>query len=94
MNQARLGDLRELTGRRDVPSSSVRALTVSLPRFSKNVSVPATSGETYMTTKSTQIAFDADREDRLAAATVTVLVFTGGILSLLLLGSFAVNAIT
>jgi hypothetical protein len=47
-----------------------------------------------MTTKSTQIAFDADREDRLAAATVTVLVFTGGILSLLLLGSFAVNAIT
>lgn len=32
-----------------------------------------------------------DRDDRLAAA--TVLVFTGGILSLLLLGSIAVNAI-
>lgn len=35
----------------------------------------------------------ADRDDRLAAAVVTVLVFTGGILSLLLLGSIAVNAI-
>lgn len=46
-----------------------------------------------MTKNRTHTAFDADRDDRLAAATVTVLVFTGGILSLLLLGSIAVNAI-
>ena len=38
-------------------------------------------------------SFDADRDDRLAAATVTMLVFTGGILSLLLLGSIALNVI-
>lgn len=46
-----------------------------------------------MTNDSAHTGFDADRDDRLAAATVTVLVFTGGILSLLLLGSIAVNAI-
>lgn len=46
-----------------------------------------------MTKNSSRAAFDADRDDRLAAATATMLVFTGGILSLLLLGSIAVNAI-
>jgi hypothetical protein len=46
-----------------------------------------------MTTRSTHTAFDADRDDRIAAATVTVLVFMGGILSLVMLGSIAVNAI-
>ncbi len=35
----------------------------------------------------------SDRDDRLAAATVTVLVFAGGILSLFLLGSAAARAI-
>ncbi len=36
----------------------------------------------------------ADRDDRLAASAVTVLVFMGGILSLVLLGSVAASAIT
>ena len=39
------------------------------------------------------IAGDADRDDRFAAACVTVLVFAGGLLSFLLLGSIAVQAI-
>ena len=39
------------------------------------------------------IACDADRHDRFVAACATVLVFAGGILSLLLLGSIAVQAI-
>ena len=46
-----------------------------------------------MTKHSTHTILDADRDDRFAAATATVLVFTGGILSLLLLASIAVNVI-
>ena len=38
------------------------------------------------------IACDADRHDRFVAACATVLVFVGGILSLLVLGSIAVQA--
>jgi hypothetical protein len=37
--------------------------------------------------------FDTDRDDRLTSLTVAALVFTGGILSLLVLGAIAVNII-
>jgi hypothetical protein len=46
-----------------------------------------------MTKQSSNAAFEADRDDRLTALTVAVLVFTGGILSLLILGSLVVNAL-
>lgn len=41
----------------------------------------------------TQSDLRADRDDRLTALTVTALVFTGGILGLLVLAAIAVNVI-
>ena len=46
-----------------------------------------------MTKQSRNGAFEADRDDALTALTVTVLVFTGGILSLLIFASLLVNAL-
>lgn len=70
----------------------VRSLTVSPELFADNRST-FTSGETHMRKNQASLAFGADRDDRFVAACATVLVFAGGILSLLLLGSIAVQAI-
>ena len=42
---------------------------------------------------SAQSAFQADRDDRIAAAAATMVVLSGGLLSLAVLGSITVNAI-
>ncbi|HEY7640759.1 MAG TPA: hypothetical protein VH814_13625 [Steroidobacteraceae bacterium] len=47
-----------------------------------------------MSKNSTNAAFDADLDHRLTALTVTVLAFIGGILSLIILASIAVNALS
>ena len=46
-----------------------------------------------MTTQALDAAFRADRDDRLAATIVTILVFAGGTISALMLGAAALSAI-